>query len=210
MPFKNKKISAYDAMYEAQKIAYAPVIFQIVRALRDLGILKLLEDSHENGMTASAIGEELGISQYGVETLLESGLSCNVVEYDSGVYLAMHAAEQAVPVAEAWLNEGPLKYRKACKRFKREIKKGIANFSWFIYRFTTPVMKDLMSDPRNLLQVEQAVISMLAGDVFNNPNVARRLLVFKSIYAISWLLNWRSALAFRKQRIASVRAEYDQ
>lgn len=81
MPFKKKKISAYEAMYEAQKIAFAPVIFQVVRALRDLGILRLLEQSRTTGMTAAELGEKLEISVYGVETLLESGLSCDVVEY---------------------------------------------------------------------------------------------------------------------------------
>lgn len=82
MPFKNKKISAYEAMYEAQKIAYAPVIFQVVRSLRELGILRLLEQSGKQGMTAADIGAALELSQYGVETLLESGHSCNVVEYN--------------------------------------------------------------------------------------------------------------------------------
>lgn len=82
MPFERKNISAYEAIYEAQKIAYAPVIFQVVRSLRDLGILKLLEDSGKSGMNAEEIGESLGISQYGVETLLESGHSCNVVDYN--------------------------------------------------------------------------------------------------------------------------------
>lgn len=82
MPFEKKKTSAYQAMYEAQKIAYAPVIFQVVRALRDLGILSMLEDSRKQGLSAKAIGDALNISQYGVETLLESGLSCDVVEYD--------------------------------------------------------------------------------------------------------------------------------
>jgi hypothetical protein len=82
MPFPTKNISAYEAMYEAQKIAYAPVIFQVVRALRDLGILQSLEKSGKAGMTATAISEALEISPYGVETLLESGLSCNVVEYN--------------------------------------------------------------------------------------------------------------------------------
>jgi ubiquinone/menaquinone biosynthesis C-methylase UbiE len=81
MPFATKNISAYEAMYEAQKIAYAPVIFQVVRALRDLGILSLLEQSGKLGMSAIAISEALEISTYGVEILLESGLSCNVVEY---------------------------------------------------------------------------------------------------------------------------------
>ena len=81
MPFTTKKISAYEAMYEAQKIAYAPVIFQVVRALRDLGILSLLEQSGKAGMSAIAVSEALEISTYGVEILLESGLSCNVVAY---------------------------------------------------------------------------------------------------------------------------------
>lgn len=70
-------------MYEAQKIAYAPVIFQTVRALRDLGILYLLEQSGKAGMSANALGEALEISTYGVEILLESGSSCGVVEYKS-------------------------------------------------------------------------------------------------------------------------------
>jgi len=84
MPFANKKISAYEAMYEAQKIAYAPVIFQVVRTLRELGILGLLEQSGKTGMGAAAISESLDIRQYGVETLLESGHSCGVVDYKTG------------------------------------------------------------------------------------------------------------------------------
>jgi precorrin-6B methylase 2 len=83
MPFARKKISAYEALYEAQKIAYAPVVFQVVRSLRDLGILKLLEQSGKQGMTAAGIGQALGLSRYGVETLLESGSSVDVVEYDN-------------------------------------------------------------------------------------------------------------------------------
>lgn len=130
--------------------------------------------------------------------------------FSSGVYLAMHGAERGVPVAEAWLSGNRRHYKRACKEYQREIQRGISNFSWFIYRFTTPVMRNLMSNPRNVLQVVQAVISMLAGDVFENRNVRRRLLVFKTIYAVSWLINWREALAFRKARLASVRSEIER
>lgn len=130
--------------------------------------------------------------------------------FSSGVYLAMHAAERGVPVAEAWLTGSPLSYRLACRRYQSEIQRGISNFSWFIYRFTSPVMRDLMSNPRNFLQVVQAVISMLAGDVFTNRSVRRRLLVFKAIYAVSWLLNWKEAFSYRKGRLASFRAQSKQ
>jgi hypothetical protein len=87
------------------------------------------------------------------------------------------------------------------------MKKGLAAFSWFIYRFTTPAMSNLMGNPRNVLQVMQAVISMLAGDVFTNHRVRRRLLVFKSIYLASWLVNWRKSIAARRMRTISLRTE---
>ena len=50
-------------------------------------------------------------------------------------------------------------------------------------------MRTLMSNPRNVFQVVQGVISMLAGDVFNNRKVRSRLWMFRFLYAISWMVN---------------------
>ena len=127
--------------------------------------------------------------------------------FSSGVYLAMNSAERGVAVAQSWLTGSKADYRRASRRFERDTRKGISIFSWFIYRFTSPVMNDLMSNPRNFMQVVQAVISMLAGDVYSNRRVRRRLLVFKTIYAVSWMLNWREALAARNKRLSITRAE---
>ncbi|XKH02469.1 SAM-dependent methyltransferase [Marinobacter nauticus] len=80
--FQEKEISAYEAIDEAQKIAFAPLIFQAVRSLRELGILKQLESHQEKGVTAQKLTSELELSLYGVETLLESGMSCGVVHRD--------------------------------------------------------------------------------------------------------------------------------
>lgn len=118
--------------------------------------------------------------------------------FSSGVYLAMHSAEIGVPIVESWFGPTRGGYDRACRQYEKQVRKGIANFSWFIYRFTSPVMRNLMSNPKNDLQIAQAVISMLAGDVFNNHKVARRLFLFRSIYALSWLFNWREAMAYRK------------
>jgi hypothetical protein len=79
--FKHKPLTAYDAIYEAQKIAYAPLVFQAVRTMRELGILAQL-DEHKTGVLAKDIAEKLKLSFYAVETLLESGLSCGVVDID--------------------------------------------------------------------------------------------------------------------------------
>lgn len=125
--------------------------------------------------------------------------------FSSGVYLAMNSAERGIKVAEAWLSGSRLKHALARWRYHRETRRGLAVFSWFIYRFTSPTMSYLMKDPRNVLQVVRAVISMLAGDVYHNKHVRQRLLVFKTIYNVSWLLRWRESLAFHRSRIADVR-----
>jgi len=65
--------------------------------------------------------------------------------------------------------------------------RGLKHFQWFIYRFTTPVMRHLFNNPSNRWQIDRAVISMLAGDVFDNPAVLRRLRVFRFIYAMTAL-----------------------
>ena len=53
--FKKDKIRAVDAKFEAQKIAFAPLSFQAVRALLETDILKIIEDSGDNGISCSDI-----------------------------------------------------------------------------------------------------------------------------------------------------------
>jgi flavin-dependent dehydrogenase len=125
--------------------------------------------------------------------------------FSSGVYLAMNSGERAVAVAQAWLSGSRWKYFLARQKFEKQTRRGIAIFSWFIYRFTTPTMRYLMSNPRDTLQVVQGVVSMLAGDVYTNRAVRLRLLVFKTIFNISWLFHWRESLAYRRERLASIR-----
>ena len=126
--------------------------------------------------------------------------------FSSGVYLAMNGAERGVKVAEAWLSGSRLDYFLARRQFEKRTKRGIATFSWFIYRFTSPTMRDLMSNPRDAVQVVQGVVSMLAGDVYTNRAVRLRLLVFKTIFNVSWLIHWRESLAYRRARRASILA----
>jgi flavin-dependent dehydrogenase len=102
--------------------------------------------------------------------------------FSSGVYLGMHSAERAAAMVDAALRE-PAREAALQRAMARNFKRGLKEFSWFIYRFTTPVMRRLFANPRNNFQIEQAVISMLAGDVFDNPAVLRRLRLFRLIYA---------------------------
>jgi flavin-dependent dehydrogenase len=107
--------------------------------------------------------------------------------FSSGVYLAMSSAEAAVPMINHWLDGNRLRYYQARFAFNRRIRRGLKHFSWFIYRFTTPAMRTLFCKPRNFLQIERAVTSVLAGDVFDNKGVGRRLWIFRVIYWLSSL-----------------------
>lgn len=106
--------------------------------------------------------------------------------FSSGVYLGMNSAEQAAEVVDGTLREGA---REASlqRAMETRLKRGLRHFQWFIYRFNTPVMRELFNSPRNVWQVEQAVISMLAGDVFDNRPVLRRLRLFRLIYLLTAL-----------------------
>ena len=74
--------SALEAKSDAQKIAFAPVAFQVAKALRDLGVLAYIHQARDAGVTAENIAEELNLNGYGVKVLLEFGASIDLVTVD--------------------------------------------------------------------------------------------------------------------------------
>jgi flavin-dependent dehydrogenase len=127
--------------------------------------------------------------------------------FSSGVYLAMSGAEQAVEVVDSALRE-PAGEIAALRKLEKRQRTGIARFSFFIYRFNGPVMQDMFRAPRNTWQLEQAVISMLAGDLFDTPKVLRRLGLFKLVYAVGGLCDFRRWRAEHKFRLAQARSQF--
>jgi flavin-dependent dehydrogenase len=124
--------------------------------------------------------------------------------FSSGVFLAMNSAERAIDVVDGALRE-PAREAGLLRALQRELDAGLDEFKWFIYRFTSPTMKWLFANPRNTLQVEEAVVSMLAGDVFDARPVLWRLRVFRLIYAIVALRQGPAALRawWRRRRQAA-------
>ena len=78
--YTEDKIPAIDAKFEAQKIAFAPLAFQAVRALLELGLLKHISDSGEKGLTLLETAKISGVSIYGVKVLLEIALGMNIIK----------------------------------------------------------------------------------------------------------------------------------
>src|SRR6202789_781649 len=122
--------------------------------------------------------------------------------FSSGVYLAMSGAEQAATVVDAALRE-PWREAKLLRKLERRQRAGMRRFAFFIYRFNSPIMGRIFRQPRNILQLEQGVISMLAGDLFDSPKVVRRLRAFKFVYAVTALrhfMRWRGEHRYRLEQ----------
>lgn len=81
-----KELSALDAKFEAQKIAFGPIYFQAVMAMLDLGVLELI-GKHRNGISVGDLREKSGLSEYAIEILVEAAETIDVIrKNEKGLY----------------------------------------------------------------------------------------------------------------------------
>lgn len=71
--------TALQAKFDAQKIAFAPIMFQAAMSLRNLGILSNIQSKRKEGTTIENIAKDLNLSTYGVKVLAEAGISLEVL-----------------------------------------------------------------------------------------------------------------------------------
>lgn len=83
----SKKLSAAQAKEKAQYIAFAPVIFKTALALRNLGILPLIEAACETGITLKEIAENLPVNDYGLKVLIDGGVQGGLIHERDGRYV---------------------------------------------------------------------------------------------------------------------------
>lgn len=72
-----------SALTDAQKIAFAPLTFQAVNAMLELGLLKQIDSRPE---CIYVLKEELNLSEYTVSTLLEVAEASGIVNFNDGIY----------------------------------------------------------------------------------------------------------------------------
>jgi flavin-dependent dehydrogenase len=110
--------------------------------------------------------------------------------FSSGVHLALNSAFLAADAVNGLLRE-PKTTARRLRQFEQAIHKGLGTFSWFIYRVSTPAIRDLFMHPQNMLRVREAVTSVLAGDIFRDTPMKFSLSVFRVIYYVkSALIRW--------------------
>lgn len=104
--------------------------------------------------------------------------------FSSGVLLAMRGGEAAARCLNQCL-QNPASEAAALAEFERTSRKGPRHFSWFIYRMTNPVMRDLFMGPRNVLRAEEALLSLLAGDLYGKTPIWNSLRFLKLVYYLN-------------------------
>src|SRR5688500_4609041 len=82
--FEKEKLTALEAKEKAQWIAFAPVVFQVTRVMRDTGILTII--SENPGITQKEVVEKSKISAYGVRVLVEASLGIGLLLENDGKY----------------------------------------------------------------------------------------------------------------------------
>jgi flavin-dependent dehydrogenase len=125
--------------------------------------------------------------------------------FSSGVWLAMQGAVAAAEAVDTCLRT-PARGAAALRRFDKTLRHGPSKFSWLIYRMTNPVMRDLLMAPRNPLRVREAVLSLLAGDIYGRTPIWASLAVFKLIYYVSSVMRPGTSLRAWRQRKINIRA----
>ena len=120
--------------------------------------------------------------------------------FSSGVMLAMKSAFEGADAIDTCLRQ-PEKSAQALKQFDKVVKHGPKEFSWFIYRVTNPTMRDLFMAPSNIFRVQEALLSVLAGDIYGKTPIWGALRMLKLIYYLASLANLkRTVMAWKRRR----------
>lgn len=124
--------------------------------------------------------------------------------FSSGVLLAMNSGVLGAEAIDTCLRR-PEQAAAALKRFDALMKHGPKEFSWFIYRVTNPIMRDFFMHPKNIFRVKEALLSVLAGDIFGKTPIWRSIKMFKLLYYIANLIQPKRAYMGWKRRHFNIR-----
>ena len=121
--------------------------------------------------------------------------------FSSGVYLAMQSAFDGARVVEAVL-DGRRDAAALRRAFDRRVQHGPREFSWFIFRVTNPTMREFFMAPQNPFRVKEALISLLAGDIYGRTPIWTSIRMLKALYYLVSFGNLaRTVRAWKRRRL---------
>lgn len=129
--------------------------------------------------------------------------------FSSGVLMAVTNGLQAADIVDAQLKGETAKVNQLLKRYEKRVARGIRVFSWFIERFNAPGLRRLFLEPGNPMRIEEAVTSVLAGDVYDDDKgIGWRLFLFKCLFYIFNLTELPNTLQEWKLRRGSKQIKF--
>ena len=84
--FETAGLRGLAARFEAQKIAFGPVVFQCVRIAWKSGLLAQIDQAGKEGVTVDELAKSGRLSVYAISVVLETALSAGVVRRIDGRY----------------------------------------------------------------------------------------------------------------------------
>jgi flavin-dependent dehydrogenase len=124
--------------------------------------------------------------------------------FSSGVMLAMNSAVAGAETIDQCLRT-PARAPQALRRFERLMRHGPKAYSWFIYRVTNPTMREMFMGPSNALRMKEALLGLLAGDIFGNTPIWASLRAFKLTYYLIALKNLKRSLGALRRRTVNIK-----
>ena len=124
--------------------------------------------------------------------------------FSSGVFLAMQSAFDGAGLVKTALDR-PAELPAAREALEKRLRVGPRDYSWFIYRVTNPTIRDMFMHPKNIFNVKQGLMSLLAADIHHGPKYRLSLFMFKVVYYFVSVLNWRRTYAGWKRHRFNIR-----
>ena len=116
--------------------------------------------------------------------------------FSTGVHLALTSADEAAAAIRDALAR-PSRRTARLAAYDRSIRRRLSFVSWFVYMIHDPTFRHLMLHPKNVLGIEQAVISLLSGDFSSDVRLRSRIALFK-------LFRYSFSLRNRVESVADV------
>jgi flavin-dependent dehydrogenase len=126
--------------------------------------------------------------------------------FSSGVMMAMMNGVTAAESLDVCLRE-PARTAEALARYDQVARHGPRQYAWFIYRVTNPTMRDLFMAPRNVYRMKEAMLGLLAGDIYGETPIWKSLRAFKLTYYIFSCLSLKRSITAMRRRALNIRAD---
>ncbi len=152
-----------------------------------------LKDAELVGEVTATGNYSYGVQRTSGRNFILVGDACAFIDpvFSTGVFFAMSTAFWGADAVEACLS-APQHASRAQARYDATARRTLEAFTWFIYRIREPAMRNLFMGPRNWFRVEEAVLSLLAGDITAGWRLRARLYIFRAIYYMTKLTLPRS------------------